>query len=105
MERHEVLEMMSALKLSGMRSAFDEILANGLKRRAASRASTLATAVPCAAPSRSGDGSTPSGGISNHAPGPPATSCTNAPPSRACGSLSTMARTAASTPCSRESTT
>ena len=25
--------MMSALKLSGMRSAFDEVLANGLKRR------------------------------------------------------------------------
>ena len=35
MERHEVLEMMSALKLSGMRSAFDEILANALKRRRA----------------------------------------------------------------------
>lgn len=35
MERHEVLEMMSALKLSGMRNAFDEILANGLKRRRA----------------------------------------------------------------------
>ena len=35
MERHEVLDMMSALKLSGMRSAFDEILANGLKRRRA----------------------------------------------------------------------
>ena len=33
MERHEVLEMMSTLKLSGMRGAFDEILANGLKRR------------------------------------------------------------------------
>ena len=33
MERHEVLEMMSALKLSGLRSAFDEVLANGLKRR------------------------------------------------------------------------
>ena len=29
MERHEVLEMISVLKLSGMRSAFDEILANG----------------------------------------------------------------------------
>ena len=33
MERHEVLEMMSALKLSGMRAAFDEIVAHGLKRR------------------------------------------------------------------------
>ena len=33
MERHEVLEMMSALKLSGMRAAFDEIVAHGLERR------------------------------------------------------------------------
>ena len=33
MERHEVLEMMAALKLAGMRAAFDEILANGLKRQ------------------------------------------------------------------------
>ena len=33
MERHELLEMTSALKLSGMRSAFDETLLNGLKRR------------------------------------------------------------------------
>ena len=33
MERHEVLEMMSALELSGMRAAFDEIVAHGLERR------------------------------------------------------------------------
>ena len=33
MERHELLEMTSALKLSGMRSAFDGVLLNGLKRR------------------------------------------------------------------------
>ena len=33
MERHKVLEMMAALKLAGMRAAFDEILANGLKRQ------------------------------------------------------------------------
>ena len=33
MERHEVLEMMTALQLSGMRAAFDEIIADGLKRR------------------------------------------------------------------------
>ena len=32
MERHEVLEMMAALKLAGMRDAFDEVLADGLKR-------------------------------------------------------------------------
>jgi len=32
-ERHEVLEMMAALKLAGMRAAFDEIVADGLKRR------------------------------------------------------------------------
>ena len=31
MERHEVLEMMAALKLAGMRDAFDEVLADGLK--------------------------------------------------------------------------
>jgi DNA replication protein DnaC len=33
MERHDVLEMMAALKLAGMRAAFDEVLANGLKRQ------------------------------------------------------------------------
>ena len=33
MERHEMLAMMTALKLSGMRAAFDDILANGIKRR------------------------------------------------------------------------
>jgi len=33
MERHDVLEMMAALKLAGMRAAYDEILANGLKRQ------------------------------------------------------------------------
>ncbi len=33
MERHEVLEMMAELKLVGMRLAFDEVLANGVKRQ------------------------------------------------------------------------
>ena len=33
MERHELLEMMAQLKLAGMRTAYDEILADGLKRR------------------------------------------------------------------------
>ena len=33
MERHDVLAMMTTLKLSGMRAAYDEILADGLKRR------------------------------------------------------------------------
>ena len=33
MERHDVLAMMMTLKLSGMRAAYDEILADGLKRR------------------------------------------------------------------------
>ena len=33
MERHEVLAMMTALKLAGMRTAYDDILADGLKRR------------------------------------------------------------------------
>ncbi len=33
MERHQILEMMSQLKLTGMRAAFDEVLANGLKRQ------------------------------------------------------------------------
>ena len=33
MERDEVLEMMATLKLSGMRAAYDDILADGLKRR------------------------------------------------------------------------
>lgn len=33
MERHQILEMMGQLKLTGMRAAFDEVLANGLKRQ------------------------------------------------------------------------
>ena len=33
MERHEILEMMASLKLAGMRAAFDELLADGLKRQ------------------------------------------------------------------------
>ena len=33
MERHEILEMMTELKLLGMRLAFDEVLANGVKRQ------------------------------------------------------------------------
>jgi len=33
MERHELLEMMVGLKLTGMRAAFDEALADGLKRQ------------------------------------------------------------------------
>ena len=33
MERHEVLEMMTELKLKGMRAAFDEVIADGLKRQ------------------------------------------------------------------------
>ena len=33
MERHEVLAMMTTLKLAGMRTACDDILADGLKRR------------------------------------------------------------------------
>ena len=32
MERHEVLAMMTTLKLAGMRTAYDDILADGLKR-------------------------------------------------------------------------
>lgn len=33
MERSEILEMMSALQLSGMRAAYDEIIATGVKRK------------------------------------------------------------------------
>ena len=33
MERHEILEMMRELKLAGMRAAFDEVIANGIKRQ------------------------------------------------------------------------
>ena len=33
MERHDVLEMMTTLKLAGMRAVYDDILADGLKRR------------------------------------------------------------------------
>lgn len=33
MERHEILEIMGELKLTGMRAAFDEVIADGLKRQ------------------------------------------------------------------------
>jgi DNA replication protein DnaC len=33
MERSDILELMSKLKLFGMRSAYDEVMANGIKRR------------------------------------------------------------------------
>ena len=33
MERHELLELMATLQLSGMRAAFDEIVADGLRRQ------------------------------------------------------------------------
>ena len=33
MERTEILDLMGKLKLFGMRAAFDEIIANGIKRR------------------------------------------------------------------------
>jgi hypothetical protein len=33
MERHEILEMMAALKLADRRAAFDEPLADGRKRQ------------------------------------------------------------------------
>jgi hypothetical protein len=31
-ERHEILEMMGGLKMSGMRAAYDEIVTQGVKR-------------------------------------------------------------------------
>src|SRR3546814_18437187 len=33
MERHEILEMMKALKLVGMRQAYDEVIADAVKRQ------------------------------------------------------------------------
>jgi DNA replication protein DnaC len=33
MERHEILELMSTLQLSGMRASYDEIIATGVKRQ------------------------------------------------------------------------
>ena len=33
MERHEILDMMGALKLAGMRHAYDEVIADALKRQ------------------------------------------------------------------------
>jgi DNA replication protein DnaC len=33
MERHEILDMMGALQLSGMRAAYDEIVSTGMKRQ------------------------------------------------------------------------
>ena len=33
MERHEILGMLDELKLAGIKSAFDEVMRNGLKRQ------------------------------------------------------------------------
>ena len=33
MERHEILEMMGTLKLAGMRHAYDEVIADAVKRQ------------------------------------------------------------------------
>ena len=33
MERHEILELMSALKLTGMKASYDDIVTTGIKRR------------------------------------------------------------------------
>ena len=33
MERQEILAIMDELKLAGMRAAFDDVVANGLKRQ------------------------------------------------------------------------
>ena len=33
MQRHELLQLMATLQLSGMRAAFDEIVADGLRRQ------------------------------------------------------------------------
>ena len=33
MERHEIIEMMGTLQLAGMRAAFAELVADGLKRQ------------------------------------------------------------------------
>ena len=33
MDRSEILQMMAALQLSGMRAAYDEIVATGIKRK------------------------------------------------------------------------
>ena len=33
MERHEILQMMATLQLSGMRAAYDEIVQTGVKRQ------------------------------------------------------------------------
>ena len=33
MERHDILAMMTALELAGMRAAYDEVVAGALKRR------------------------------------------------------------------------
>jgi DNA replication protein DnaC len=33
MERHEILELLSALKLTGMKAAYDDIVTTGIKRR------------------------------------------------------------------------
>ena len=33
MERHEILDLMVELKLAGMRHAYDEVIADGIKRQ------------------------------------------------------------------------
>ena len=46
MERTDILELMSALKLYGMRAAYDEVMATGLKRRQSRHASSATCSAP-----------------------------------------------------------
>ena len=46
MERTDILELMSALKLYGMRAAYDEVMTNGIKRRTSRRASSATCSPP-----------------------------------------------------------
>ena len=39
MERHEILDMMGALKLAGMRHAYDEVIADAVKPSLRTRSS------------------------------------------------------------------
>ena len=60
MERHEILDAMSALKLYGMRASFDEIAGKGLTRRDEIYpliASLIRAGTPTVRPDRSATGS------------------------------------------------
>ena len=65
MERHEILDAMSELKLYGMRASFDETAGKGLARRDEIYRSLPVSSVPNVPIARPGRSATGSAGLSS----------------------------------------